>query len=91
MKLSTKNVLVGGTIATFAFLFANAWDAINIDSINTRLGGVEAPADQAGRPCWYYERDQQLICYRTFVNWAGIKDAVPVYVIDHGKYIPLFD
>ena len=56
-----------------------------VDSMN----GEFVDNDQSGHSCAWYAQDQQLICYQTFQTWIG-EDAIPLYVIDHGKYIPLF-
>lgn len=54
------------------------------------LGGVPAPIDESGNPCYWFNKDSQLICFREQSSWLVKDDAVPLYVIDKGKYIPLF-
>lgn len=61
----------------------------NWESIASR-NGERVANDEGGRPCYYYEKDQQLICYKVLSTWYG-QDAVPSYVIDHGTRTVIYD
>lgn len=54
------------------------------------LGGTYAPNDKDGRPCAWFEKDQQLICYNTMDMWYG-QDAKPAYVVEHGTCTAIYD
>lgn len=78
-------VVVAVVVATICF-----FNRFNWQKIAQAYGGQGVTVDEAQRPCYWYEHDQQLLCFNVFQGWFGGTDAAPAYVIDHGKFLPIF-
>ena len=76
------------TFAIAAAFIASAFGCVlwtsNWTDIPISLGGTELAADAANNRCWWFENDNQTICYKEKETWYGT-DAEPVYVIEEGR------